>query len=473
MDKAQAHTQKVKLLQEQMHANKTPIALHRGPGRSHTTRSQAYKTTTRHLDFKGLNQVIHVDPQKRTVLAEPGVTMEQLVAATLPHGFIPPVVPEFKGITVGGSIMGGAAESGSHRFGCFNDTCNQFEILCGDGTVLNVSPDQHPDLFYGISCSYGSLGALLSAEIKLIPAQKFVHLRYHFFSQPNQAISFLRKQAGNSDFLDGIALAPDHIVIIEGSMTANPGQLPRFNPSIFSPWYFQHVKKIAVKEEVMPLQDYLFRYDQCAFWVGAYLFRPSLLARFLGQGILKLWNSQKNFTEAEVEKLHRVPDPNLFWRALSYPAMTSKNLWKLQHMAEKWVQDRMVIQDFCIPEGNAAGFFEESLKDPGTFPLWLCPIKGTRTPQVFAPHLLGNEGTHFINVGIYGLPSYFAPIAQITRGLEERTNGVGGRKVLYARSYYTPEEFWKIYSKKEYEALRKKTAAKGIWLDITEKVLSE
>lgn len=476
MDKPTVHSQKVKRLQEQLHSirlQKIPITLRRGFGRSHTTRSQTYKTNARHLDFKALDQVIHVDLQKRIAWVEPGVTMEKLVKATLSHGLIPPVVPEFKGITVGGAIMGGAAESGSHRWGSFNDACSSYEILCGDGSVLHASADQHPDLFYGISCSYGSLGALLSAEVQLVPAHPFVHLRYSTFSNPKAAISFLRKAIGTSDFLDGIAFAKDKIVIIEGTMTSSRGNLPLFKPSIFSPWYFQHVKELNVSEETMPLEDYLFRYDQGAFWMGAYLFRPALLARFLGQGVLRLWKSKDHFTEAEVEKLHRVPDLNLFLRAGFHLAMTSKNLWKLLHLAEKWVQERMVIQDFCIPEGNALHFFEEALKDPGTFPLWLCPIKGTRSPQVFAPHVLGDDGTHVINVGIYGIPSYFAPISMITRGLELKANDLGGKKVLYSCSYYTPNEFWKIYPKKEYEALREKTSAKGVWLDITEKVLSE
>ncbi len=476
MDKAKVHSQKVKRLQEQLHSirlQKVPIALRRGFSRSHTTRSQTYKTNARHLDFKTLDQVIHVDSQKRIAWVEPGVTMEKLVKATLSYGLIPPVVPEFKGITVGGAIMGGAAESGSHRWGSFNDACSSYEILCGDGTVLHVSADQHPDLFYGISCSYGSLGALLSARVQLVPAQPFVHLRYSTFSKPKEAISFLHKATGICDFLDGIAFANDKIVIVEGSMTSSRDKLPLFKPSVFSPWYFQHVKELNVSEETMLLQDYLFRYDRGAFWMGAYLFRPALLARFLGQGVLRLWKSEHHFTEAEVEKLHCVPNLNLFLRAGFHPAMTSKNLWKLLHLAEKWVQERMVIQDFCIPEGNALPFFEEVLKDPGIFPLWLCPIKGTRSPQVFAPHVLGDDGTHVINVGIYGIPSYFAPIAQITRGLEKKARAIGGKKVLYSRSYYTLGEFWEMYSKKDYDALRKKTFANGAWLDITEKVLSE
>jgi hypothetical protein len=225
----------------------------------------------------------------------------------------------------------------------------------------------------------------------------------------------------------------------------------------------------------MEVEDYLFRYDLGAFWMGAYLFRLPLLMRFIGQGILKLWSrKQENFTPDQVAKFHKVSQPNLFWRTLARPLMSSQRLWNLQHKAEKWIQDRMIIQDFCIPENYAARFLKEALDDPGTFPMWLCPIKGTSQPQIFAPHLASSDNPtkRFINIGIYGLPSYFAPLEEITRKLEHKTYGLGGRKVLYSRSYYTPEEFWRIYSKPAYDALREKMRAQGVWSEITDKVLS-
>lgn len=45
------------------------------------------------------------------------------------------------------------------------------------------------------------------------------------------------------------------------------------------------------------------------------------------------------------------------------------------------------------------------------------------------------------------------------------------RKLLYAVSYYPEDEFWQIYSRKDYEELRKKYHADGTLVDITKKVL--
>ena len=54
---------------------------------------------------------------------------------------------------------------------------------------------------------------------------------------------------------------------------------------------------------------------------------------------------------------------------------------------------------------------------------------------------------------------------------EQWTKEAQGRKVLYSYSYYTPEEFWSIYPKKEYDRLRQAYHA-NTWMQLDQKVLS-
>lgn len=457
--------------------NPSPLTLHYSKGHSNTTRSKAYKKDCNRLDCGALDRVIQIDAQKRLAIVEPRLTMEKLVEATVPFGLMAPVIPEFKGITVGGAIMGGAAESASHRFGIFNDACIAFEIILGDGTLLRASRLEHPDVFYGIAGSYGSLGILVSAEIQLIPVKEFVRLRYHSFSDPHQALQMMREMSQGPDFLDGMIFSKNAAVVVEGTFHDAPStDLSRFSlRSASSPWYYQHAKQ-APSEEIMPLSDYVFRYDQGAFWMGAFMFKLPLLARLIGQGIFKLFKPpQEGFNSREIQQFRQAASPSFLQRTLFHPCMDSQSLWNIQHRAEKWVHDRFMIQDFCIPETKAALFLEAVLEDPGIFPIWLCPIKGTQTPQLFSPHLFSGKTaeSHFINFGLYGIPAYSAPMAEITRKLEKKTAAYGGRKVLYSRSYYTKEEFWKIYSEEAYRSLRQKTCSEGIWQEITDKVLSE
>lgn len=465
------------------------LSLHYSHAPSNTTRTKSYKMGAfAHLDLSDLNHIIRINTEKKTVFVEPRVTMEELVAATLPLGLMTPIVPEFKGITVGGAILGGSTESAGHKWGLFHDLALSYEVLMGNGQVIQASPYENQDIFYALPCSYGALGTLLSVELKLVPAIEMVSLKYTVFIKPLDALQYLcqRVHARDApDFLDGIVFSPTLSVVIEGvgQTNQNLSSSPLFSmkrPG--SEWYYQHVRRKATDaldshfEESMTVPDYLFRYDEGAFWMGSYLFSSQFAKAFFIEGIFHRTREAPYLGDSfDRTEMSLMKGPNGFCRTVFHPLLTSKRLWALFHKAEKWMHHQAIIQDFCIPEERAPYFLEEVLQEAHVFPLWLCPIKGTKDAQIFAPHLLAeaSETTHVINLGIYGLPTALYDIPQVTRSLERKTHIYGGRKVLYGRSYYTPEEFWHIYPHGAYEALREKVHAHGVWHDIVDKVLSE
>ena len=75
------------------------------------------KNTGPGLDTSGLTGVIEIDPHARTADVAGMCTYEDLVAATLPHGLSPLVVPQLKTITLGGAVTGLGIESASFRNG--------------------------------------------------------------------------------------------------------------------------------------------------------------------------------------------------------------------------------------------------------------------------------------------------------------------------------------------------------------------
>src|SRR3989344_7132929 len=147
-------------------------------GSTNSTRAQKFERG-KFVDVSRLDRVIEINITEQYILVEPNVPMDKLVEATLKHRLVPPVVMEFPGITVGGGIQGGAGESSSFKYGLFNETCLEYEIVLGNGEVITASPTQNEDLFYGTACSYGSLGVITLVKLRLIPAKDFVHLTYH------------------------------------------------------------------------------------------------------------------------------------------------------------------------------------------------------------------------------------------------------------------------------------------------------
>lgn len=442
---------------------------------SHTSniiRSAHYKQSSHQLAIKKLNQLISINRNKLTVLVEPRVTMEQLHNETYQQGFLVPVIPEFKGITVGGAIMGAAIESSSHKHGQFNDICVGYEILLGDGSKVWASENENSDLFFGIPGSYGSLGIITLVEIKLEYALPYIELHYHHFNNAKDSISFLKNLktlANPPNYIEGIIYSPHQAIIVEGHLQkkAHSQEISIRKP--WDRWYYQHLKNTNNKTESIPVTDYFFRHDRGAFWMGSYATHFSLFTRYLFEGVIK---SKMSFLswEKSAGKYSEIKDPGPLFRFLMGWLMPSQTLYGLLHKgSENWFKEKFLIQDYYIPDPHVETFVQQSMNQHGLFPIWLCPVRGTKKPQIFSPHY---SPTHnFIDIGLYGLTKTFAPLQEVNRYYEQMTRSMEGRKMLYSHSFYTPEEFWQIYSQGDYLKLRKKYHAEAKWLSIEEKVL--
>jgi len=472
------HAQDVEALQDQIRNEKGQLSLRNHPHPSNITRSHAYKAETSQLNINHLNRILQIDPAGRRIIVEPRVTMEQLAHAALEKGMMVPVIPEFKGITVGGAIMGGGLESASHRYGLFSDNCLAYEILLGDGSIVRASADEHADLFYGIVGSYGSLGVLLAIELKLIPAKPWVKLKYRKFSSIAETVKYFERVQGalsGPDFVEGLVFSPDHIKVIEGYFLEEPETVSHSLSLKYpwSNWFYPHAKEASDQdEEKIPLIEYLFRHDRGAFWIGAYGTHWSAIPRYLLESRFKLPAIAKLLPTFKPENFKGLQDPGPFFRLIWGWAMTSHRLYSWLHSkSEDWVANQFIIQDFCIPIENIVTFVEKIFQEIGIFPLWLCPTPKTKKPQILSPHFLPTT-SFVVNVGVYGIsPSSKSP-AELVHQLEGWTKQARGRKVLYSYSYYTPEEFWSIYSKTDYDRLRKFYHADR-WMQLDQKVLQE
>ncbi|WP_196760135.1 FAD-binding protein, partial [Mycobacterium avium] len=130
------------------------------------------------LDTSGLTGVLGVDPETRTADVAGMCTYEDLVAATLPYGLSPLVVPQLKTITLGGAVSGLGIESASFRNGLPHESVLEMDILTGAGELLTASRTQHADLFRAFPNSYGTLGYSTRLRIELEPVAPFVTLRH-------------------------------------------------------------------------------------------------------------------------------------------------------------------------------------------------------------------------------------------------------------------------------------------------------
>ena len=197
------HRRRVERLTAALRSSTGPVRLRKRTSNLFRPRQRAHRVL---LDGTTLNHVIAIDRVARTAEVEGMTTYADLVDATLPLGLAPAVVPELKGITVGGATTGVGIESSAFRFGLVHETVVEFDVLVADGRVLRCSPTEHTDLFFGFPNSYGSLGYATRLTVSLVPVAPFVHLRHEHFEDSERYFAAVAAECAKAscDFLDGV-----------------------------------------------------------------------------------------------------------------------------------------------------------------------------------------------------------------------------------------------------------------------------
>ena len=176
-----SHEEKVNRIVQQLKERKStaPLSLKKKTVSHKVPKAGGKDHSGEKLDISDLNEIIHIDTEKRICIAEPGATFTKIVDATMKHGLAPTVVPELKTITVGGAVAGCSVESMSYKFGGFHDSCLEYEVVTAKGDVLICTPDNENQLlFQMLHGTFGTLGIITSLKFRLIPAKPFVKMTY-------------------------------------------------------------------------------------------------------------------------------------------------------------------------------------------------------------------------------------------------------------------------------------------------------
>uniref|UniRef100_A0AC11CUP2 24-dehydrocholesterol reductase n=1 Tax=Ovis aries TaxID=9940 RepID=A0AC11CUP2_SHEEP len=237
------HEQRVRDIQKQVRewkeqGSKTFMCTGRPGWLTVSLRVGKYKKTHKNIMIN-LMDILEVDTKKQIVRVEPLVTMGQVTALLTSIGWTLPVLPELDDLTVGGLIMGTGIESSSHKYGLFQHICTAYELVLADGSFVRCTPMENSDLFYAVPWSCGTLGFLVAAEIRIIPAKKYIKLRF----EPVHGLEaicdkFTREsQRPENHFVEGLLYSLEEAVIMTGVMTdeAEPSKdiIPFGNNPIF------------------------------------------------------------------------------------------------------------------------------------------------------------------------------------------------------------------------------------------------
>ncbi len=110
-----------------------------------------------------------IDPVRRTATVSAGTPLHRLLAATLPHGLVPPVLPGTAYVTAGGAVAADVHGKNHHVHGSIGRWLESVRLVDGCGRVRTLSPAQDPEAFWATVGGMGLTGVLTEVSMRLVP----------------------------------------------------------------------------------------------------------------------------------------------------------------------------------------------------------------------------------------------------------------------------------------------------------------
>ncbi len=387
------------------------------------------------LDVSGLDGVIAIDTEAGTADVQGMCTYENLVDATLPHGFIPFVVPQLRTITLGGAVTGLGIESTSFRNGLPHESVLEMDVFTGGGEVVTATPDnEHADLFEAFPNSYGSLGYATRLRIRLEKVPPYVTLRHVQVPDVAAAVKVIGEVAATGEYLnqrvdglDGTAFSPDEVYLTLAHFTDRPHQTSDYTGQQI---YYRSIQQR--ESDALTMYDYLWRWDTDWFWCSGAFGAQNPLVR-------RLW--PRRWRRSDV--FHKIV-------GLDERFGIIRTLDRLKKVPGR----ERVVQDIEVPLERLPEFIDWFDAEVGMRPVWLCPLRTTRPWPVYPLQ----TGEIYVNVGFWGtvvVPAD-APDGWVNRRIEEAVHGLDGHKSLYSEAFYDQDTFESMYGGEVLAAVRRR-----------------
>ncbi|EQK98883.1 FAD binding domain-containing protein [Ophiocordyceps sinensis CO18] len=141
-------------------------------------------------------------------------------------------------------------------------------------------------------------------------------------------------------------------------------------------------------------------------------------------------------------------------------------LYRAPH-ASGTASSRFVIQDLALPYDTAGEFVDYTARNLGIWPIWLVSPKAHALAHLSPQHgrddyyyVCGSHGRQLFPCRRLDLgarpggqhwplgwgPSNYDAFVAANRALGDKLAQLGGRKWLYAQTFYSEDQFWGVYA---------------------------
>ncbi|SAL00558.1 putative decaprenylphosphoryl-beta-D-ribose oxidase [Caballeronia calidae] len=241
-----------------------------------------------------LDRIISADWARGIVRAEPGITFEQILALAVPRGWMLPVTPGTKYVTLGGAIANDVHGKNHHVRGTFGRHVRAFGLARSDGTLVECSPEANTALFNATIGGLGLTGLILWAEFALMPIRtslidvtsirfgkldEFFELSEEYDAKHEYCVAWVDCASRGPALGRGIFMAGDHAIHGSLDVEERPRRRVPFTPPVslingltlraFNELYYRKQRK-PVEISRVGYDGYFYPLDSLLEWNRIY-----------------------------------------------------------------------------------------------------------------------------------------------------------------------------------------------------------
>ncbi len=207
-----------------------------GNGRSYGDSCLA--ATDHVLHMRGLGRFISADWTTGIVRAEAGVTLGEVLAQSIPRGWMLQVTPGTQFVTLGGAVANDVHGKNHHVRGTFGRHVRRFSLLRSDRPPTECAPGENEELFRATIGGLGLTGVIEWVEIQLMQVQsshismtrirfgnldEFLALSHELDPQHEYGVAWVDCLASGAALGRGLYMCGDHASDGDLSMPAKRG----------------------------------------------------------------------------------------------------------------------------------------------------------------------------------------------------------------------------------------------------------
>jgi len=121
------------------------------------------------IDLSGYNRVLSIDTEARTATVQAGIRLEDLNRQLDLRGLAMPNLGDIAYQTISGAVSTSTHGTGRKLTGLAGQIA-ALRLVLGDGTCVDCSPDEEPELFHCARVGLGALGIISTVTLDVVPA---------------------------------------------------------------------------------------------------------------------------------------------------------------------------------------------------------------------------------------------------------------------------------------------------------------